>query len=362
MFKGGIYLQNFHQPQVKPYLMTKCLNPENQEAPIHFLNKDIIDKKYFYRRNHFSYPHFTSSFYHLPIDGLVQTPRTFSLQDIYSLPSKTIKVVIECSGDKRELFEPKVFGEQWGHGAINQGIWKGISVRTLLQYTGLMDSAKEIVFEGYDHGPRPDSNQIFHFSRSLPIEKALESNTMIAYEYNNQPIPFKNGFPLRLIVPGWYAMASVKWVKKITVIDHEFKGPFQSVDYVFYPNKENDSGKFPVTTINVNSTIQYPLNMQILHKGVYEIIGIAWTGKGIITKVEISLDDGETWNICQLITIPEKYKWNSWRYKWEAQEKGEYIIKSKATDSFGNVQPIKPLWNRKGYGYNAIDQIKVKVE
>jgi DMSO/TMAO reductase YedYZ molybdopterin-dependent catalytic subunit len=278
------------------------------------------------------------------------------------MPSKTIKVVLECSGDKRELFEPKVYGEQWGSGAISQGIWKGISLRTLLQYTGLIDPAKEIVFEGYDNGQRPDSNQIFNFSRSLPIEKALEPDTIIAYEYNHKPIPFKHGFPLRLIVPGWYAMASVKWLKKITVIDNEFNGPFQTVDYIYYPNNDSDRGKFPVTTINVNSTIQYPLNMQLLHPGTYKINGIAWTGKGMLTKVEISLDDGQTWDTCQLSSTSEKYTWCSWSYNWEAPKKGEYIIKSKATDSYGNVQPVNPLWNRKGYGYNAIDRIKVKVD
>lgn len=355
-------MRNFYQPEVKPYLITKTLAPENQETPINFITGDIVGSNLFYRRNHFSYPHFTSLFYFLLIDGLVHTPRTFSLQEIYSLPSKTIKVVLECSGGKRELFEPKVFGEQWGKGAISQGIWKGVSLRTLLQDTGLIDSAKEVVFESYDYGQRSDSNQIWNFSRSLSIEKSLDPDTIIAYEYNNQSIPFKHGFPLRLIVPGWYAMASVKWIKKITVIDKKFEGPFQAIDYVYYPSKENDSGKFPVTTINVNSTIQYPLNMQLLHTGIYEINGIAWTGKGIITKVEISLDDGQTWDTCQLTSTSEKYTWIPWIYKWKVEKKGEYTIKSKATDSHGNVQPMEPFWNRKGYGYNAIDSIKVKVE
>jgi DMSO/TMAO reductase YedYZ molybdopterin-dependent catalytic subunit len=355
-------MSNSHQPEVGPYLITKTLVPENQETPIHFIHGDIVSKRLFYRRNHFPYPSFASSFYFLPIEGLVHNPKVFSLQEIYSLPSKTIKAVLECSGDKRELFKPKVFGEQWGKGAISQGIWKGVALRTLLQYTGLLDSAKEIVFEGYDNGIRPDSNQLFNFSRSLPIEKAIDPDTIIAYEYNNQPIPFKHGFPLRLIVPGWYAMASVKWIKKIIVIDKEFKGPFQAVDYVYYPNKDNDNGKVPVTTINVNSTIKYPLNRQLLHSGVYEINGIAWTGKDHIAKVEISFDGGQTWNTCQLTSSSEKYAWVRWNYKWEALKKGEYIILSKATDSKGNVQPLEPMWNRKGYGYNALDRIKVKIE
>jgi hypothetical protein len=156
-------------------------------------------------------------------------------------------------------------------------------------------------------------------------------------------------------------MASVKWIKKIIVIDKEFKGPFQDIDYVYYPNQENDNGKVPVTTINVNSTIQYPLNMQLLHSGVYEIKGIAWTGEGQITMVEISIDGGQTWNKCKLTSSFEKHSWIRWNYTWNAL-KGEYTIKSKAADSKGNVQPLEPIWNRKGYGYNAIDHIKVKIE
>ncbi|MBB6447142.1 sulfite oxidase [Bacillus benzoevorans] len=348
--------------KVKPCLITKSFVPENKETPIHFIANDIIGRKLFYRRNHFPYPHFTSSFYFLPISGSVNSPRTFSLQEIYSLPAKTIKVVLECAGNKRELFEPKVFGEQWGKGAMSQGIWKGVSLRTLLQYTGLMNSAREFVFEGYDYGQRPGSSQSISFSRSLPLKKALDPDTIIAYEYNDQPLPFKHGFPLRLIVPGWYGMASVKWLKKLTVIDHEFNGPFQADDYVYYPDKEIDTGKFSVTTMNVNSTIQFPLNMQLLRTGVYDIKGIAWTGEGNITKVEISLDDGQTWDLCRYTSASEKNSWVSWSYKWEVQKKGEYTLQSRATDSHGNVQPKKPLWNRKGYGFNAIDRIKVKVE
>ncbi|WP_026564984.1 sulfite oxidase [Bacillus sp. UNC41MFS5] len=355
-------MQNSHLHKVSRNLITKKLVPENQETPIHFYHFDIVNEKLFYRRNHFPYPKFATSFYFLPIDGLVYTPKVFSLQEIYSFPSKTIKLVLECSGNKRELFKPKVFGEQWGKGAISQGIWKGVSLRFLLQYTGLLDTAKEIVFEGYDYGERPDSNQLFNFSRSLPIEKALDPDTIIAYEYNNHPIPFKHGYPLRLIVPGWYGMASIKWIKKISVIDNHFKGPFQTIDYVYYPNKENDNRKTPVTSINVNSTIQYPLNMQLMPTGIYEIYGIAWTGKGQITHVEISLDEGQTWNTCQLTSSSEKYSWVRWKYKWDALKKGEYTIKSKATDSLGNIQPLDPMWNRKGYGYNAIDCIKVKIE
>lgn len=353
-------MQFYGPPNVRPYLTTKSLTPENQETPIQFINGNTVGEALFYRRNHFAYPFSYSLF--LPIEGSVICPNAFSIQDIYSLPSREIKVLLECSGNKRELFEPKVYGEQWGKGAMSQGVWKGVSLKTLLQYTGVVPTAKEIVFEGYDYGTRPGDEHSIHFSRSLPLEKAFDPDIIIAYAYNHQPIPFKHGFPLRLIVPNWYAMASVKWLKKIMVIDEPFKGPYQSEDYMYYPHKENDREKIPVTTMNVNSTIQYPLDMQILSTGTYEISGIAWTGNGEITRVEISLDGGHTWGLCKRTSTPGHYTWISWTYTWTVDQPGEYSIRTKATDSSGNMQPEKPFWNRKGYGYNAVDVIKVKVE
>jgi DMSO/TMAO reductase YedYZ molybdopterin-dependent catalytic subunit len=348
---------------VKPYLLTRSLQPENQETPIQFIETDFLTSHLFYRRNHFSYPMLTTANYWIPINGSVNTPILFSMQDILQLPSKTIKTVLECAGNKRSLFEPKVFGEQWGKGAISQGAWKGVPLKALLELAGVKDGAKEVVVEGYDFGNRTDLDHVFTFTRSLPITKALHPDTIIAYEYNHQPIPFKHGFPLRLIVPQWYAMASVKWIKQITVINQNFTGPFQSIDYVYYPHKETNKDARPVTTMKVNSTIQKPLDRDILNTGKHFIKGIAWTGKGTIRKVEISTDNGQTWSNAKVDNRNKPgYEWVSWSHEWNIEEKGEYTILSKATDSFSRVQPTSPLWNRKGYGYNAVDVIVVKVE
>ncbi|WP_216667814.1 sulfite oxidase [Sporosarcina jiandibaonis] len=344
-------------------MITRSLQPENQETPTQFIETDLIPSHLFYRRNHFSYPTLSAANYWIPLNGSVNTPTLFSMQDILQLPSKTINVVLECAGNKRSLFEPKVFGEQWGKGAISQGAWKGVPLRALLELAGIKDGAKEVVFEGYDFGKRTDLDRVYTFTRSLPIAKALHPDTIIAYEYNHQPIPFKHGFPLRLIVPQWYAMASVKWIKQITVINQSFKGPYQSIDYVYYPHKETNEDARPVTTMNVNSTIQKPLDRDILDTGKHLIKGIAWTGKGTITKVEVSTDNGQTWSNVKVNKGDNKgYKWVSWSHVWVIAEKGEYRIMSKATDSFNRVQPLTPLWNRKGYGYNAVDEIMVKVE
>jgi DMSO/TMAO reductase YedYZ molybdopterin-dependent catalytic subunit len=344
----------------QPYLTTRSLIPENQESPIHFIHSPTVSNELFYRRNHFTYPKLFSISYFLPIAGAVQTPLLFFLEQITNMPSKRLKVVLECAGDKRSFFEPQVYGEQWEKGAISQGYWKGVPLRTFLQYTGISGDAKEVVFEGYDNGKRKDIDSFFHYARSLPIEVALHPDTIIAYEYNDKPIPFKHGYPFRLVVPGWYAMASIKWVKQITVINKEFTGPFQSIDYVYYPFGDNDSGKFPVTWMNVNSTIQQPLNWSTLEAGKHTVMGIAWTGRGRISKVEISFDYGETWQPAQM-NYSEPYSWVQWKYEWEAIVRGEYTIMSRATDSAGRVQPKEPFWNRKGYGYNATDKIRVEV-
>jgi DMSO/TMAO reductase YedYZ molybdopterin-dependent catalytic subunit len=347
---------------VKPYLMTRRLEPENQETPIQFIENDMIQTPLFYRRNHFSYPNIYYLNHFLPINGLVTTPLLLSMQNILQLPSKTVEMVLECSGNKRSLFEPKVFGEQWEKGALSQGVWKGVPLSTLLDFSGILEAAKEVVVEGYDFGKRTDLDKSILYTRSLPIEKALHPDTIIAYEYNNQPLSIKHGYPFRLIVPQWYGMASVKWIKQISVIGSHFTGPFQNTDYMYYPNLDNDESVHPVTTMNVNSTIQKPIDMARLNTGKHVIKGIAWTGKGYITKVEISTDHGSTWSNANVSEPNSSYTWVSWSYEWNAVEKGIFTIMSKAIDSYDQTQPNKPYWNRNGYGYNAIDQIKVKVE
>lgn len=347
---------------VIPYLKTLSLSPEIQETPIYFLDHWKTPKDYFYIRNHFAYPQLNIHQSVLAIGGNVKNPLKLSLNELIYLPSKTILVPLECAGNNRAKFKPKVYGEQWEQGAISQGKWKGVPLRDLLKKAELLEGSKEAVFVGMDFGERKDFEESFHYGRSLPIEKALHEDTIVAYEYNGKPIPYKHGFPLRLIVPGWYAMASVKWLQNIFIIRHEFNGPFQTKDYVYYPYQDSDKDKKPVTAISVNSTIQQPMNYSILVEGNHLIYGIAWTGIGTIKKVEISFDHGNTWKETSLkFKEDEKYAWVKWKFVWRA-DKGDHSIFIRASDTEGNVQPLRPFWNRKGYGYNAIQKIKVKVE
>ncbi len=349
--------------KAEPHLTTGNLYPENQETPIRFLRDWTTPENLIYIRNHFSYPVLTNNFYQLQIDGEIKQPTIFHYEDLLTMPSRTLVTVIECSGNKRAYFRPRVYGEQWQDGAISQAVWKGVSLNYLLLMTGIKDSAFEVVFEGHDAGRRKDIPGIFSFARSLPLEKALHPDTIIAYEVNGAPIPYKHGYPLRLIVPGWYGMAWVKWLKRISVIDHLFTGPFQAIDYNYYPYKDSDRNKKPVTTININSIIQYPMNLSILNTGNHNIKGLAWTGKGVMTAVEVSTDNGVTWDFAKLQRDPSQvYSWVLWNHQWNVHNQGEYTVMSRAYDSYGRSQPEAAAWNRKGYGYNGIPITRVKVE
>jgi DMSO/TMAO reductase YedYZ molybdopterin-dependent catalytic subunit len=350
------------EPIAQPFLLTKRLHPENQETPIHFVETASVSERLFYIRNHFAYPELSTDAWRLCVNGAVWRPTVFFYEQLLAMPAKTIQMTLECAGNKREYFEPPVYGEQWRDGAINQGSWTGVPLAYLFSQTGLQGGAMEAVFIGRDCGKRPDQHEIVPYSRSLPIAKALHPDTLIAYLYNGRPITYKHGYPMRLIVPGWYGMASVKWLQQITVIDHFFEGPFQSIDYNYYPQPDSDAGKNPVTTIRVNSIIQQPLDLAILPCGPQRMEGIAWTGTGEITKLEVSTDGGHTWQPARLERVAsEPYAWTRWSLIWHAVP-GEHVIMARAYDSAGHYQPLLAAWNRKGYGYNAIAQARVKVE
>ncbi|SER96410.1 sulfite oxidase [Salipaludibacillus aurantiacus] len=350
--------------RVNPYLITRSLHPENQETPIHFLRQPAIPEEYFFKRNHFFYPVPGQNSYQLQVKGKVTKSVNFHYDELQRMPSRKLKMVLECAGNKRSKFKPKVYGEQWEDGAISQGEWQGIPLNTLLAVTGVDPDVREVVFEGYDTGRRTDINEVVPFARSLPLQKALHPDTLIAYKYNGKPIPFKHGFPLRLIVPGWYGMASVKWLKTITLIDETFKGPFQTIDYVYYPDENSSLKAYPVSIINVNSIIQQPLDRSVIEQDAEHIIeGIAWTGKGDIKQVQVSFDKGKVWREAILTnTSSTAYGWTKWHINWKPPEIGEYTIQARAVDSAGRRQPEKALWNKKGYGFNAVSEINVKTE
>lgn len=353
---------NYQLPPVEPHLTTISLDPENQGCPIHFIKEWITPEQLFFLRNHYDYPQITPMFFTLPFYGLIQTPGFFHYQQLLAMPSKTIVFPLECSGNKRKEFKPDTFGTQWDDGAISQGSWTGVPLHNLLSIVGLKPSAKEVVFEGHDFGKIVGLDGEHSFTRSLPLDVALHPDTLIAYALNGKPITYKHGYPMRLVVPKWYAMASVKWLKKITVIDHPFEGPYQKLDYQYFPNEDNDKDGVPVTTMKVNSIIQQPLPQSRLDIGIHDIYGIAWTGEGTISKVEISFDEGNTWEKTHLKhNSGQPYSWSFWSYRWNASRKGQYTIWVRAEDTTGREQPFTVQWNRLGYGYNGVSVINLEI-
>jgi DMSO/TMAO reductase YedYZ molybdopterin-dependent catalytic subunit len=298
----------------------------------------------------------------LYLDGCVNREIYLSYHDLLKMPQVTLPVTLECAGDKRALFHPKARGEQWELGAISHAVWTGVRLVDLLYLTGIQMNAREVTFEGMDKGVRTDMPGIFSYKRSLPLEQALNSDIIIALYMNRKPLPYRHGYPARLIVPGWYGMASVKWLHQITLTEEQFQGPFQVVDYVYDRNPLTPSSSVPVTTIRLNSTIARPSDQEVLAKGENWVVGTALSGVDPVVLIEISTDNGTTWLPTSWLESQETYSWRRWCWKWTVTASGTYDIKVRATDAAGNIQDEMTDWNVKGYGYNAIHHIRVYVD
>ncbi|WP_141692370.1 sulfite oxidase [Paenibacillus pectinilyticus] len=341
-------------------MTTRKIIPENQEFPILSLSSRITPDHLFYRRNHCPYPAVDMRTWELQIGGYVDRPLCIRYPELIQMHQVSIPVTLECAGEKRGLFHPKKRGEQWELGASSHAVWTGVRLVDLLHAAGIQSNAIEVTFEGMDQGTRTDMPGVFAFIRSLPIEVALHPDVLIALYMNGEPLPFRHGYPARLIVPGWYGMASVKWLHRINIIDQPFQGPYQRVDYVYERHIEPVSE--PVTKIRLNSTIARPSDQEVLARGEHWLIGTAISGEHPVAFVEISMDNGMSWQLAPWLDPHESYSWRRWYLKWTARTPGTYDIRVRATDAAGNVQSETADSNTKGYGYNAIHQIRVYVD
>jgi DMSO/TMAO reductase YedYZ molybdopterin-dependent catalytic subunit len=347
----------------EPGLIPLSFLPENKEFPMSVLATRITPNSLFFLRTHAPYPeHIHLQRWRLTVKGCVRRTIRLKYEDLCALPHSTLPVTLECAGNKRVFFEPKTQGIQWGIGGISHATWTGVPLRLVLEMAGILPHASEVLFEGMDIGPRTDLPGSFSYCRSLPLEKAFHPDTMLAMYMNAEVLPFKHGFPVRLIVPGWYGMASVKWLRRIIVLDHSFQGPFQSRDYVLLEQPNDYSNAVPVTRMQVNSVIARPIDRDVLRRGQHEIYGVAWTGTTPLKVVEVSTDGGETWYQADWVDEEEQYSWRRWRLNWNVLIPGEYTIMARATDGLGNSQPSKTAWNVKGYMNNSIHTVHVYVE
>ena len=348
--------------QVRPgntmNLVTIEHEPHIGETPQRALDAWLTPNPLFYVRNHFPIPDIRCSTWRLSIDGLVSRERRFTLQQLKQLPRVTLPVTMECAGNNRSDLNPPTPGNQFQSGAVSTAYWAGVRLSDVLKSAGIRPGAREVLFEGHDVGrPEPDASEM-PYTRSLPIDVALHPDTLLAYEMNGQDLPKEHGHPIRLIVPGWYGMASVKWLRRLTVLDSGYSGYFQGHKYII----EDEIGQsVPLTMMGVKSLIGRPTEGETVSMGQVCVTGMAWSGQERIAQVDFSSDDGATWEPADIVGPSEQYAWQKWHYSWNPAAPGSYSLMSRAIDVLGNVQPMKSRWNRLGYMVNGVKPVSVTV-
>lgn len=340
-------------------LLTVEERPFNAETPLEELSQSTTPADLFFVRTHFDIPRLDPSAYRLAVEGGLRTVPSLSLSEIHALPARTITATLECAGNGRMLLEPPVPGVRWGFGAASTARFTGTSLHHLVDRAGIPDTAAEILFVGADSGEVEPGRKVA-FERSLPVSWARHPDTILAWKLNDEPLTPLHGFPLRLVVPRFYAVASVKWLTRIRFLKEPFLGHFQAEKYR-YLSERGIPENSPVAAMRVRALISRPFHGEALPLGPTEILGVAWSGEASIREVEISFDGGSSWRRADLERPPSEYAWTPWRIGWTPPSPGEYAILSRATDTAGNTQPLSQAWNAQGYGNNAVQRVDVRI-
>jgi DMSO/TMAO reductase YedYZ molybdopterin-dependent catalytic subunit len=338
------------------------LSGRNHSLPLEALRHDITPVGLHYLLTHFDIPAVETETWRLEVGGLVGKPLSLGLADVRARPARTMAVTLECAGNGRALLEPRPLSQPWLNGAVGTAEWTGTPLAPVLEEAGLDAAATEIVFTGLDRGLQGDVEH--SYARSLPVAEALRDEVLLAYAINGLPLPPQHGFPLRLIVPGWYGMTHVKWLRSITAVDEPFTGWQQEVAYHVRRSEEEQGA--PVTRIQPRSLMVPPgipeflSRTRFLAPGACRLEGRAWSGWAPVTRVEVSADGGETWADADLGEPVGEFAWRRWEYAWDATP-GEHELCCRATDEAGNVQPLAPAWNYEGVCNNSVQRVKVVV-
>jgi sulfane dehydrogenase subunit SoxC len=337
------------------------LAARNHSLPLEALRYDVTPVGLHYVLNHFDIPHVDAQAWRLEIGGRVARPLVLSLDDVMRREAVTLSVVLECAGNGRALLLPRPIGMPWLFEAVSTARWTGIRLRALLQEAGVRDDAIELVFGGADRGVQAAVEH--DYERSLTVEEALCDDVILAYAMNGAPLPPQHGFPLRLIVPGWYGMTHVKWLTRIMAADTPFEGVQQN--HYRYRRSLEDRG-VAVTRMRVRSLMVPPgipdfmTRTRHVQAGRHMLEGRAWSGHGSIRSVEISTDGGATWDRASVESGEGAFAWSSWRYAWDARP-GTYELVCRAGDAAGDIQPIDVDWNVRGIANNCSQRVKVVV-
>jgi DMSO/TMAO reductase YedYZ molybdopterin-dependent catalytic subunit len=339
-------------------LVVNGAEPLNCETPPPALGGEVTPTARFYRRNHFPIPVLDAATWRLAVTGMVERPLSLSSHELRRLPAETMVITLECAGNGRAQFQPPTPGVQWDVGAVSTAEWTGARLADVLGHAGIRSSAREVIFGGADRGTVDGSPRPIRFERSLTVADALESGALLAYAMNGRPLPARHGYPLRLVVPGWYAVASVKWLTDIRVVEEPFEGFFQATHYVYERDRGKTTAAEPVRLQQVRALISRPGSGQELACGGLIVRGVAWSGAAPIERVDVSVAGGP-WQKARLVGVAAAHGWQQWEFLATGLEPGEASIRARATDLAGQVQPEQPEWNRLGYGANFIHEVRV---
>ncbi|MGO8950254.1 MAG: sulfite oxidase [Ktedonobacterales bacterium] len=336
--------------------------PFNAETRLESQVGMLTPARAFYVRNHFHMPTIDRADWRLTLDGEVGRRRELTYDELRALPRRSIVVTLECAGNGRTGLHPPAEGEPFGYGVASTAEWTGVPLHTVLETAGLRPRTREVLFVGADGGPNPEAGGVsMTFERSLPVERALHPDTLLAYAMNGEELPAAHGFPLRLMVPGWYGMASVKWLARISALAAPFAGFYQRERYVMTHPERGKTTERPLTTIPPRSQLVAPSEGATLPRGTHWLHGLAWSGEAPVERVEVSADDGQTWQAADWTSEPMRYAWRSWAYRWEATSPGPASLRSRAFNAAGHTQPATAEWNRLGYANNAIQVVRLTV-
>jgi len=340
--------------------------PLNLEMPFETAESLITPTESFYVRTHFPIPKIDRDAWWLHVEGEVEKPFAIDYEELVELESVTIPVTLECAGNNRNFLEPKVKGVQWGLGAVGTAEWTGVPLSVLLDRAVVRSNAREVILEGADHGmledPKGPPGELT-FSRSVRLEKA-KRDVLLAYKMNGSDLPPEHGFPLRAVVPGWYAMASVKWLQRIVVTDQAFTGYYQTIDYAYWKRRGDIAELSPLTEMQVKAEIAKPArNETVPANSSVRVRGAAWAGGNEIVRVEVSTDGGSTWKQATLLGEPKSNAWRFWEFDWKTPSApGKQTLVARATDSLGQTQPVHRDPDRGTYMINHLLPIEVEVK
>lgn len=339
------------------------LAKRNHGVPLEGLRYDVTPLGMHFVLSHFDIPAIDPDAWRLSIGGLVDHPFVLTLADLRGLPVVERTLTIECAGNGRIQATPRPVSQPWLDEAVSTATWTGTPLTPLLERAGIAPGAVDLVFRGPDRGF--ELGREVAYERSLAVRTARAADALVVYAMNGQPLPPQHGFPVRLVVPGWYGMASVKWLTEIEAIGAPFRGHYQATAYRIRtePGEEGvPVERIPPRALLVPPGIpSWPDRARTVDRGTVALSGRAWSGLGAITRVDLSTDGSTSWSQATLDPQPDRHAWCRFSFSWRVDDPGEYALVCRATDTSGATQPLAPRVNLGGYGNNAVQVVPVTV-